>query len=122
MGTARAQEIAALLVDADLDRVWSTDFQRTRETAGPTADAAGLTVESYDPGDLDGFAVQLLEMGGRHLVAGHSNTTPDLVAALGGTPGRPIDESEYDRLYVVSVGADGSVTTTLLRFGEPFEG
>ncbi len=51
-------------------------------------------------------------------MAGHSNTTPQLVEALGGDPGEPIDENnEFDRLYQVVIGADGSVTTTLLRYG-----
>ena len=57
-------------------------------------------------------------MHARILVAGHSNTTPKLVELLGGNPGPPIDEkTEYDRLYVVVLGADGAVTTTLLRYG-----
>ena len=55
---------------------------------------------------------------GAYVVAGHSNTTPQLVAALGGEPGEPINESyEFDRLYQVVIGKDGSVTTTLLRYG-----
>jgi hypothetical protein len=38
---------------------------------------------------------------------------------LGGEPGPAVDErGEYDRLYVVTVGPDGTVTTTLLRYGE----
>jgi hypothetical protein len=51
-------------------------------------------------------------------VVGHSDTTPELVGLLGGDPGAPIDEpTEYDRLYVVTLGPDGTVTTVLLRYG-----
>ncbi len=39
---------------------------------------------------------------------------------LGGDPVGSIDEMEYDRVYLVTVGADGGVTSTLLRFGEPY--
>ncbi len=119
LGQERSGLIAELLADAQLGDVWSTDYLRTRETALPTADAAGLAINAYDPGDLPAFAESLIEMGGRHLVVGHSNTTPELVAALGGDPGSPIDESEYDRLYVVSVLPGSATTTVLLRFGAP---
>ena len=56
--------------------------------------------------------------GGRHLVVGHSNTTPAMVEILGGDSGSPIvEEYEYDRLYVVSITGN-KVNTVLLRYGE----
>jgi phosphohistidine phosphatase SixA len=120
MGQDRADALARLLADAGITRIHSTDYERTQETAAPLAALLGLPVASYDPGDLPGFAAQLSATPGRHVVLGHSNTTPELVAALGGEPGTPIDESiEFDRLYVVVIGADGAVTTSLLRYGEP---
>ena len=76
---------------------------------------------TYDPRDLTGFAARLHATSGRHLVLGHSNTTPELVAALGGEPGTPIAEMEYDRLYIVTITAAG-VSTVLVRFGQRFEG
>jgi hypothetical protein len=94
---------------------------RTRTTGEPTAEAEGLEIESYDPRDLRGFAARLKTMPGRHLVLGHSNTTPQLVEALGGDPVAAIEPMEYDRFYIVTV-AGGMVSTVMLRFGEPFEG
>ena len=120
MGQARAEALARLLDDAGVSRVWSTDYARTQETAAPLAAALDQSVESYDPSDLPAFAEQLRATPGRHVVLGHSNTTPQLVEALGGDPGEPIDETtEYDRLYIVVLGPDGQVTTTLLRYGDP---
>ena len=61
---------------------------------------------------------RLVDEGGRHLVVGHSNTTPELVTLLGGSPGTPIEEAdEYDRLYLVEVSPHGDVGSTLLRYG-----
>jgi phosphohistidine phosphatase SixA len=115
-GKARAEGVARLLGDAGVTRIWSTNLLRTRHTAQPLADRLGLPVETWDPMALSAFADGLRRLPGRHLVVGHSNTTPDLVHALGGTPGDAIQDTEYDRLYVlVKVGE--SVTTTLLRFG-----
>lgn len=121
-GRDRTDALATLLDDAELDAVWSTDYDRTRSTATPVARAQGLEVALYDPRDLERFAATLRERGGRALVVGHSNTTPALVGFLGGEPGPPIDEAtEYDRLYVVTL-AGGEVVTTLLRFGSHHRG
>lgn len=120
-GHERARLLAGMLADAGLTHVHTTDYKRTRSTAGPTAAAAGLEMQLYDPSDLEAFARRLRATPGRHLVLGHSNTTPALVDALGGEPGEPIDELEYDRLYVVFIGP-GATETVLLRFGAPFGG
>jgi phosphohistidine phosphatase SixA len=114
-GQDRARRLAEVLVDADLDAVYSTDYIRTRDTATPVAERLSVAVTLYDPGDLPTFAGQLLGRGGRALVVGHSNTTPALVEALGGEPGAPIIESEHDRLYVLVAEAD-RIRTIQLRY------
>ncbi|TVR55453.1 MAG: histidine phosphatase family protein [Gemmatimonadales bacterium] len=117
-GVERAQALARLLGDAPIHRIYSTRTRRTLETAGPLAEALGLEVEFYDSSDLDGLARELIAQPGSHLVVGHSNTTPDLVRALGGETHGPIVEAwEYDRLYVLTPGTDGSMGTLLLRYG-----
>jgi hypothetical protein len=121
VGQERAQLLETMLADAGLTQIHSTDLKRTRMTGQPTAEAAGLGIELYNPRDLPGFADRLRHMPGRHLVLGHSNTTPELVAALGGEPGSPIEEMEYDRLYVVTLFG-GTASTVLIRFGRLYEG
>jgi len=118
-GQQRADLLSTLLSDAGITHVYSTDYKRTRATGRPLAERSGLTMASYDPRDLTGFAATLGAAPGRHLVVGHSNTTPDLVAALGGDPHGPIQEFEYDRLYVLVIRGN-DVSTVLLRFGAPF--
>ena len=119
-GEARAALLATMLADAGIDHIVSTDYLRTRHTVLPLAQSLGLEVGSYDPRDLQATAAQLREWGGTILVSGHSNTTPGLVEALGGDSRGPIDDAEYDRLYVVNLAPDGTVTTTLIRYGELF--
>lgn len=121
-GHARAGTLAHVLADAGVTHVHSTDYIRTRDTAAPAAAALGIDVSLYDPRDLDAFAATLAATPGRHLVVGHSNTTPALVSALGGDAGDAIDEAgEYDRLYVVVLGG-GEPRTLLLRYGSPYGG
>ena len=121
IGTARAQALAELLADIDLVSIHSTGSRRTRLTAQPVADAQDLEVQTYDPFDramIANLVGMLQTTPGSHLVVGHSNTTPEMVAELGGDPGSAIAEDEYDRLYVVTLGEDGAVETQLSRYGE----
>jgi len=116
-GQARAALLARTLADAGITRVFTTPYRRTTGTAAAVADALALDVERYDPRN-PGEMLTAVRGTGRFLVVGHSNTVPDLVAALGGTPGEPISEHEHNRLYVL-VLHEGGATTTLLRVGTP---
>ena len=114
-GRARAEVLAALLKDMKIDTIYSSDYIRTRDTARPLAEALGLELELYNPGDLEALATKLRAAEGRILVVGYSNTTPRLVGLIGGEPGTDIADDEYDRLYIVVAGSGGPVTS-LLRF------
>lgn len=117
-GAQRAGELAAVLADAGLTHVHSTDTLRTRTTAAPAASVSRLDVLIYDPSDLPGFADQIKRIPGVHLVVGHSNTTPRLVEALGGAPGTDINEAaEYDRLYVLEISRSAVKSSELQRYG-----
>jgi broad specificity phosphatase PhoE len=116
VGRSRARALAALLRDAGIEAVYSTDFARTRDTARPTAESLQKPVEIYDGDGLEAFAKELRAKGNRALVVGHSDTTPELVKLLGGDPGAPIADEEYDRIYVLTLSAEGGVSTLVLRF------
>lgn len=116
-GKQRAEDLAALLANAEITGIFSTDYARTRDTAAPLADAQGLETRLYDPAQPGQLVESLKTNPGRYLVVGHSNTVPELVELLGGTPGADIDEkSEYDRLYVLTRLKGGTVNTILLRY------
>ena len=113
-GRSRAEALAERLADAGIERIYTTDLPRTRETAAPIAARLGLEPELYDPDDLAGFAAELRRAHGVLLVVGHSNTNPELVGLLGGEPGEPIAEDEHDRLYRLELPGGA---TELSRFG-----
>ncbi len=118
-GAQRAEYLAVRLKDVDLTQIYSTDYIRTQETAKPTAAQHGLTVTSYDPKNLEGFAQTLLLLNGHILVVGHSNTTPQLAGYLGSKPGEPIVEAtEYDRFYVITRNGK-KIEGRTERFGQP---
>jgi len=119
IGRARAVELARFLGEAGITSVHSTPYRRTMQTAAPLAEALGLEVQSYNPRPGDAMQAFLAElhMPGRHVVVGHSNTSPALVEQLGGDPGPAIAVEEYDRIYVLHISAAGNVQSTMLRFG-----
>ena len=102
-GSYRSEQLAEWLQDKDIRKIWSSDYQRSRDTAGPLVSTLGLELTLYDPRDLPALADELL--GNRHnaLIVGHSNTTPDLTRLLCQCDISDMDESEYDQLFVVSV-------------------
>jgi phosphohistidine phosphatase SixA len=118
-GEARAESLADLLEGKKLTHIHSSDTKRTRDTAAPLAKRLGLEVALYNPRDLPAMAAKLKAMPGRHLVVGHSNTTPQLTELLGGDGGTPIVEAtEYDRLYWVTTAANEPVVSYITRFGQ----
>lgn len=112
-GQARAENLAAMLKDEGVTRIFSSDYKRTRDTVGPLAAATGIEIEIYDPRDLPGFAEQLKEMDGVIIISGHSNTTPELTAFLSGYETKPMEETEYDRLYMVTFYDEGIRLNTI---------
>jgi len=119
-GWDRSRLLADMLQDAGLTHIHTSNYRRTRGTARPTAEATGIEMRTYDARNLAQIAERLRSTPGRHLVIGHSNTTPQLVELLGGDGAGEIHELEYDRLYVVTL-TDNGASTVLLRFGDPFE-
>lgn len=117
-GKARARLLARTLRSTSITRVHSSNYVRTLETAAPIAKTLETSVERYDARDLPTLIEKLRSVGGRHLVVGHSNTTPAAVRLLGGNPGSSIGSLEYDRLYIVTVSGDVKTTTVMLRYGE----
>lgn len=114
-GVLRAERLASVLRDAGIEVIHSSGYRRTDQTAAPLAAGLGVEPVPYDAEDLPALADRLKGLTGRHLVVGHSNTTPEVVRLLGGEPGSAIDASEHDRLYLVTI-EPGGVRTVLLRY------
>ena len=113
-GQARARALAALLKKVGIKYVYSTATVRTQLTAQPLAQQSGVAMQLYDAAKPAIVVEKIKALAGPTLLVGHSNTVPELVKLLGGAPGAPIADDEYDRLYQLIVAADGSVTTVLL--------
>jgi len=113
-GHHRAETIAAWLLDKNIKDVWSSDYKRTRSTAEPLANRSNLDLQIYDPRKLNMLAERLIENHHNAFVVGHSNTTPDLARLLCNCEIEDMDESEYDRIIVISV-LDGKTRVETIR-------
>ena len=116
-GQVRAKGLARVLKDAGVKAVFTTELQRTRQTAAPLAAQFKITPTVVTSKDFDGLITRLKALGDGDvaLVVGHSNTVPAIVERLAGTAVKPIDDAEYDRLYVVNTTGKPSVIA--LRYG-----
>jgi len=106
-GQLRAAWTADWLQNRDIGAVWSSDYNRSRNTARPLAEKLGQEIRIYDPRDLPALAVQLQSEGLNALVVGHSNTTPQLAAILCECETEPMEETEYDRAFLLSAEGPG---------------
>jgi broad specificity phosphatase PhoE len=118
-GEAHARALATALADAGVSAIYATPFHRTQATAAPLAARTGIEVTRYEPGEAaaTAAAIRADHPHGTVLVVGHSNTVPALVEAFAGIALPPMPETDYSRLYVISVGADGRAR--LLRLSMP---
>lgn len=123
-GQARARALAATFAGAGLDRAIATQFRRTRDTAAPAAEAAGVAVQvrPITAENAPRYAAELaaelraLPAGSTVLVVGHSNTVPAMVEALSGQAAEPMPETEYDRYTVVLLEGDTGARVQVHRY------
>jgi len=110
-GKARAAALAALLKDAKISAIFTTEYKRTRDTAQPLAAATGIAAAAVDSKDAAGLIDKVKASAGNVLVVGHSNTVPEIIKALGVSETVAIPDDQFDNLFVVIRGA----RPTLLR-------
>ncbi len=101
-GRARAEKLASMLGGAGITAVYTTEFARTQQTAGPLARALGVTATILPSDDTAALVAELKAKHARDvvLIVGHSNTVPAIIKALGG-PVVTIKDDEYDKLFVL---------------------
>jgi len=52
-------------------------------------------------------------------IAGHNNSVPEIIAALGGPTLPIIPETQFDNLYIVTVYRTGKAKVVKLKYGSP---
>jgi broad specificity phosphatase PhoE len=82
--------------------IFVSHFKRSGQTAAPLAARLGLTPIVYDPADTPGLIARVRATPGPVLIVGHSNTVPDIVAALGGTRPAPLVHEDFGDIWRIA--------------------
>lgn len=112
-GKNRSARLAWWFRDKRIKDIWSSDYHRTRDTAKPIVEQLGLALNSYDPGNQLHLVKQLSERKHNALIIGHSNTIPELARFICKCEIAAMDNSEHDRMIVITVANDATMVRTL---------
>lgn len=107
-GLERAESWRKIFDNIAFDAVYSTDYNRTMETAQPTAAQNNLEITLYDANKIDSPEEFIKNTKGKTvLVVGHSNTTPAFVnSVIGQKKYEDMDDNNNGNLYIVTIVGD----------------
>lgn len=121
-GIARANELKRILNNVPVSAIYSTPFNRTKQTAQPLASAKGLSVTEYQPATPYAQLVDQLLAAHRGkvvVIVGHSNTVPDILKEISDNSFNiTITETQYDNLFIVSMPDKLKPTINHLKYGK----
>ena len=115
-GRCRSKVLARMLSDAGIQRIYVSDVARTQQTAKPLADRIRIRPEIVPSKDVDALVAKLQTGGGTALIVGHSNTLPEIIQRIGGGNVKPIDDREFDLLFVATSTAPDRASLVTLRY------
>ena len=117
-GHRRARRLRDLLREAGVTHIFTSELQRTIDTAKPLAETLRLTPQTLPAADVAALAARLTALGAhdRALVVGHSNTVPQLLRELKVEPPVTLADSEYDNLFIVLPAKGSAPVIVRLKF------
>jgi len=117
-GEARAKSLAALLRDAGITAIYTSEFQRTIKTAEPLAVASKLTPVAVPARDHEGLVNRVREKNCNDvvLIVGHDRTVPDILKSFGYPGEISVGSAEYDQLFVLVPTESNSPVLLRLRY------
>ena len=103
-GEDRASALARLLRNAGVTQVFATELKRTQQTVEPLAEQKGLTPMVVPAKDTAVLVARLkaVPKDAVVVVAGHSNTVPEILSGLGMKEKITIREDQYNRIFFVT--------------------
>ena len=118
-GQARAQELVRMFSDSGIAAIYATQYKRTQQTVKLLADKLGLAVTKLEAKQTAELVKQIRahNAGQTIFIAGHNNTVPEIIAAMGGPKFPIIPETEYDNLYILTVYSDGPAKLIKMKYG-----
>jgi broad specificity phosphatase PhoE len=118
-GMARAEDLARMFGESGIAAIYATQYKRTQQTVKPLAAKLGIPITSIAAKETAELVKQIRahNAGQTIFIAGHNNTVPEIIAALGGPQLPIIPETEYDNLYILTVQSNGSAKLIKMKYG-----
>ena len=118
-GETRAKEIARMFGASGITAIYATQFKRTQQTVKPLAERLRVPVTVVEAKKTSDLISQIRARGAGEtiFIAGHNNTVPEIIAALGGPSFPIIPETDFDNLYILTLQADGVTKLVHLKYG-----
>jgi phosphohistidine phosphatase SixA len=118
-GRNRAQELARIVTaltasGGKVRGLYATHFKRTQQTLSALATQTGVSIDKVD--DVGTLAKAILAKDGIVVVAGHSDSIPRLIQALGGPSGLTIDETDFGKLFLLTAPNSPKTALVMLRY------
>jgi phosphohistidine phosphatase SixA len=106
-GRRRAECLANTLADAQIQRIFTSDLQRTQQTAAPLAEKLHLKPVAIPISQPDKLIAAIRSSQEANvLVVWHDATLPKILRALGAPEITPIAHTEYDRFFILTLAGD----------------
>ena len=106
-GQERAEKWANRFKNVPFDAIYSTNYNRTIQTATPTAESKNLEIQTYNPSKMYDSIFKQATKGKTVLIVGHSNTTPIFVnKILEEEKYQFMDDNNNASLYIVTITGD----------------
>ena len=121
-GRARAICLVEILHDANIQQIFTSELQRTQQTAAPLAEKLHLKPVAVPLSKVDDLIEAVRSSSASNvLVVWHDATLPKILLALGGPQITPIGHTEYDRFFILTFagGAGAKPGFVSLRYCDP---
>jgi broad specificity phosphatase PhoE len=106
-GRRRAECLATTLADAHIDQIFTSDLQRTQQTAAPLAEKLHVKPTAIPLSAPDQLVEAIRSSKAANvLVVWHDMTLPKIMEALGAPAISPIGHSEYDHFFILTLTDD----------------
>jgi phosphohistidine phosphatase SixA len=106
-GRERAACLANTLSDAHVQQIFTSELQRTRQTAAPLADKLHLKPVAIPLSQPEKLIEAIRQSTAANvLVVWHDATLAKVMSALGAPEIPPIEHTEYDRFFILTLPGD----------------
>ena len=116
-GFDRSYKLQKALPGYNPDYFYSTGYKRTQQTITPWVKAMNKTIIIYSADTIPALANHLKTMKGKTIVvAGHSNTTPQLAnLLLGKEKYTSLDDAVYNKIFIITI-EDTVITDKVIEY------